>query len=135
MRDMEAGMEQALMNIRQLLESRVRQHPEKAFVIFEDQVTSYADFDTTVNRVASGFLRLGIRAGDRVCVMLSNCPEFRCCPSIACMKRLRSDVGNLLIESVAKVRRYSIAQQLLHGPHMVRQSCCHSRCDQLPLLR
>lgn len=69
-------MEQALMNLRQLLESRVRQHPEKAFLIFEDQVTSYADFDTTVNRVARGFLRLGIRAGDRVCVMLSNCPEF-----------------------------------------------------------
>jgi carnitine-CoA ligase len=73
---MEAGMEQARMNIRQLLESRVRQHPEKAFLIFEDQVTSYADFDTTVNRVARGFLHLGIRAGDRVCVMLSNCPEF-----------------------------------------------------------
>jgi len=76
MRDMEAGMAQARMNIRQLLESRVRQHPEKAFLIFEDQVTSYADFDTTVNRVARGFLRLGISAGDRVCVMLSNCPEF-----------------------------------------------------------
>ena len=45
-------------------------------MIFEDQVTSYADFDTTVNRVASGFRRLGISAGDRVCVMLSNCPEF-----------------------------------------------------------
>jgi non-ribosomal peptide synthetase component E (peptide arylation enzyme) len=60
-------MEQALMNIRQLLESRVQQHPEKAFLIFEDQVTSYADFDTTVNRVACGFLRLGIRTGDRVC--------------------------------------------------------------------
>ena len=29
-----------------------------------------------VNRVARGFLRLGIRAGDRVCVMVSNCPEF-----------------------------------------------------------
>ena len=69
-------MEQARMNIRQLLESRVRQHPAKAFVIFEDQVISYADFDTTVNRVARGFLRLGLRAGDRVCVMLSNCPEF-----------------------------------------------------------
>jgi crotonobetaine/carnitine-CoA ligase len=73
---MEAGMEQARMHIRQLLESRVRQHPDKAFLIFEDQVTSYADFDTTVNRVARGFLRLGISAGDRVCVMLSNCPEF-----------------------------------------------------------
>ena len=63
------------MNIRQLLESRVRQHPDKAFLIFEDQVI-YADFDTTVNRVANGFLRLGISAGDRVCVMLANCPEF-----------------------------------------------------------
>ena len=70
-------MEQARMkNVRQLLESRVRQHPNKAFLIFEDQIISYADFDTTVNRVASGFLRLGISAGDRVCVMLSNCPEF-----------------------------------------------------------
>ena len=55
------------MNIRQLLESRVRQHPEKAFLIFEDQVISYAAFDTTVNWVANGFLRLGISAGDRVC--------------------------------------------------------------------
>jgi|SRR2546427_425972 len=73
---MEAGMEQARMNVRQLLESRVRQHPDKAFLIFEDQVISYADFDTTVNRVACGFLRLGIGAGDRVCVMLANCPEF-----------------------------------------------------------
>ena len=69
-------MEQARMNIRQLLESRVRQHPEKAFLIFEDQVISYAAFDTTVNWVANGFLRLGISAGDRVCVMLSNFPEF-----------------------------------------------------------
>ena len=60
-------MEQARMNVRQLLESRVRQHPDKAFLIFEDQVISYADFDTTVNRVACGFLRLGIGAGDRVC--------------------------------------------------------------------
>jgi carnitine-CoA ligase len=69
-------MAQARMHIRQLLESRVQQHPDKAFVIFEDQVISYADFDTMVNRVARGFLRLGIRAGDRVCVMVSNCPEF-----------------------------------------------------------
>jgi hypothetical protein len=37
-------------------------------MIFEDQVISYADFDTTVNRIAHGFLRLGISAGDRMCV-------------------------------------------------------------------
>ena len=42
-------MEQARMYIRLLSESRVRQHPNKAFVIFEDQVISYADFDATVS--------------------------------------------------------------------------------------
>jgi hypothetical protein len=59
------------------------------------------------------------------------------CPSIACItyiKWLRSDVGRLLIEPVAKVRGHAIAQQLLHSPHVVRHSCCHSRCDWLPFL-
>lgn len=42
------------MNIRQLLENRVTQHPEKTFLMFEDVATSYADFDTTVNRMVSG---------------------------------------------------------------------------------
>src|SRR5712691_11186697 len=56
------------------------------------------------------------------------------CPSIAWMKGLRSVVSRLLIEPVAKVRGHTIAQQFLHGPHMVRQTCRHSRCDWLPLL-
>jgi hypothetical protein len=58
-----------------------------------------------------------------------------CCPSIACMKRLRSDVGRLLIKLVAKVRRHAIAQQLLHSPYVVRYTCCHGRRDRLPPLR
>jgi len=59
---------------------------------------------------------------------------FGWCPSIAWMKGLRSVVSRLLIEPVAKVRGHTIAQQFLHGPHMVRQTCRHSRCDWLPLL-
>ena len=59
---------------------------------------------------------------------------FRWCPSIAWRKGLQSVVSRLLIESVAKVRGHTIAQQFLHGPHMVRQTCRHSRCDWLPLL-
>jgi hypothetical protein len=56
------------------------------------------------------------------------------CPSIACIKWLRSDIGRSLIEPVVKVRGHTIAQQLLHGPHMVRHPCCHSRRDWLPFL-
>jgi hypothetical protein len=60
--------------------------------------------------------------------------QRRWCPSIAWMKGLRSMIGYLLIEPVAKVRGHTIAQQLLHGPHMVRQTCRHSRRGWLPLL-
>jgi len=57
-----------------------------------------------------------------------------CCPSIACMKALRSSIGRLLIKLIAKVRRHAIAQQLLHRPYVVRYTCCHGRCDRLPPL-
>jgi crotonobetaine/carnitine-CoA ligase len=56
-------MEQARMHIRPLLESRVRQHPGKAFVIFEDQVISYADFDATVNIEANSVASLIYTSG------------------------------------------------------------------------
>jgi Plasmid pRiA4b ORF-3-like protein len=36
------------------------------------------------------------------------------------MQRLRSDVGRLLIQLVAQVRRPAIAQQLLHSPYVAR---------------
>ena len=38
-------MEQARMNVRQLLESRVRQHPDKAFLIFELTFRTPSDGD------------------------------------------------------------------------------------------
>ena len=64
------------MHVRELLESRVAAHPNRTFLIFEDVETSYREFDATVNRVANGLRQLGIDAGDRVCVMVSNCPPF-----------------------------------------------------------
>jgi acyl-CoA synthetase (AMP-forming)/AMP-acid ligase II len=62
------------MHVRDLLESRVAAHPNRIFLIFKDVETSYQEFDTMVNRVANGLRQRG--TGDRVCVMLSNCPPF-----------------------------------------------------------
>ena len=64
------------MHIRHLLERRVASSPDKTFLIFEETEISYGDFDRTVNWVANGLQQLGVGAGDRVCVMLSNCPPF-----------------------------------------------------------
>jgi hypothetical protein len=49
-------------------------------------------------------------------------------------ERLRSDGGHLLIKLITKVRGHTIAQQLLHSPHMIRYPCCHSRSNGFPLL-
>jgi crotonobetaine/carnitine-CoA ligase len=64
------------MNIRHFLESKVLRHPDKIYLFFEDQQWTYQQFDARVNQAANGFLELGIRKGDRVCLMLPNSPEF-----------------------------------------------------------
>lgn len=51
-------------------------HPDKIYLFFENQQWTYQQFNARVNQAANGFLKLGIRKGDRVCIMLPNSPEF-----------------------------------------------------------
>ena len=64
------------MNIREFLESKVKQNPEKIYLFFEDQKWTYQKFDDRVNQAANAFLELGVLKGDRVCLMAPNSPEF-----------------------------------------------------------
>jgi crotonobetaine/carnitine-CoA ligase len=64
------------MNIGEFLESRVSRHPDKVYLYFEDQEWTYQQFNDRVNQAANAFLQLDIHKGDRVCLMLPNCPEF-----------------------------------------------------------
>ncbi len=63
------------------LEHRARVDAEKTFLIFEDdlgEVSSwtYGSFNQTVNRVAGGLSRLGVRKGERINLHMTNRPEF-----------------------------------------------------------
>ena len=60
----------------ELLAGRASRHPDKLALIFKDRRWSYADFQREVDRVASGFLRIGVNRGDRIAFMLPNCAEF-----------------------------------------------------------
>ena len=51
-------------------------HPQKAAVIFEEKQISYLQLHQNVNRACCWLQSLGIEKGDRVAVMLNNCPEF-----------------------------------------------------------
>jgi crotonobetaine/carnitine-CoA ligase len=64
------------VNIREYLESKVWNHPDKEYLYFEDHYWTYRKFNERVNQAANTFLALGLHKGDRVCLMLPNSPEF-----------------------------------------------------------
>ena len=51
-------------------------HPNKTAIIFEGNQISYLELHRKVNQTCCWLQSLGIEKGDRVAVMLSNCPEF-----------------------------------------------------------
>ena len=62
--------------LNEMLQSRVEQHPDKLALIFKDGRWSYAEFSREVDRVANGFIRIGVKRGDRIAFVLPNCAEF-----------------------------------------------------------
>lgn len=59
-----------------ILADKVARIPEQIFLLWEDRSFTYADIDAMTNRYANGFLESGVRKGDHVAVLMSNCPEF-----------------------------------------------------------
>ena len=51
-------------------------HPDKAAIIFEEEQITYSELNQRANRASCWLQSLGIEKGDRVAVMLNNCPEF-----------------------------------------------------------
>ena len=60
----------------ELLDSRAQRHPDKLALIFQGRRWSYGEIAREVDRVANGFLKLGVGKGDRIAFVLPNCAEF-----------------------------------------------------------
>ena len=58
-----------------LLEDSVRRYGPRPALEFFDAETTYAQLGEAVDRAAEGLRRLGVRAGDRVALVLPNCHE------------------------------------------------------------
>ncbi len=76
-----AGIIGRNMNIRKLLERKVRQHGDKPYIIFIDkeqneEILTYNQFDELVNRLGNWLLEKGIKKGDFVLVHLPNSAGF-----------------------------------------------------------
>lgn len=60
----------------EILEDKARRNRGRVFLYYKDQTVSYDELNANANRVANGLLAMGVGKGDKVCIMLPNCPEY-----------------------------------------------------------
>ncbi len=58
------------------LEGQAAKYGNRTFMYFKDKEYSFDEINQTANRVASGLQKIGIKKGDKVSIMMDNCPEF-----------------------------------------------------------
>ncbi len=58
-----------------LMDSSVRRFGSKTALEFFGARTSYRELGTQISKVAAGLKKLGVKAGDRVALVLPNCPQ------------------------------------------------------------
>jgi long-chain acyl-CoA synthetase len=59
-----------------LLRAAAEKYPDRQAIIFNDQILTYSEVVSMVNRVANGLRGLGIGKGERICLFTPNCPEY-----------------------------------------------------------
>ena len=64
------------MNIAWWVQRWSELHPAKPAILFENQQISYRSLHRRADRTSCWLQDMGIEKGDRVAVMLKNCPEF-----------------------------------------------------------
>jgi len=50
--------------------------PNKVVIHYENEMITYSQLDKEVNNLAQGLIDLGLKASDKVAVILENCPDF-----------------------------------------------------------
>lgn len=64
------------MSVGNILRRSAFNCPEKTALVLENKRISYSELNRRVNRLADGLLKMGLKKGDRVAVLVHNCPEF-----------------------------------------------------------
>lgn len=59
-----------------LLSKRAEEYPRKTFIRFEKRKLSYSEADEKISLTAGGLKKLGLNAGDRIAILMENCPEY-----------------------------------------------------------
>ncbi|MCP4402381.1 MAG: long-chain fatty acid--CoA ligase [bacterium] len=64
------------MTLGEMLERSAEKYPDKIAIVFKDQQVKYKELDADANRLGRALNALGIEDGDKVGILMPNCPEF-----------------------------------------------------------
>ena len=64
------------MTLTDILREKASSIGDRTAVIYRDEPVTYSELEARVNRFAQALAGLGVGRGDKVAIMLNNCPEF-----------------------------------------------------------
>ncbi len=64
------------MNLTLMLENTVGRYADKAAIISRERRVSYAELEAASNKLANALIKMGVRKGDRLAMLMDNSPEF-----------------------------------------------------------
>jgi len=65
------------MNIKEMLEKTAGEVPQKTAIVLGSQRVTYQELDEASNRVANALMKLGMKKGDHVGILMSYTPELK----------------------------------------------------------
>jgi long-chain acyl-CoA synthetase len=63
-------------SIGELIKSQAKYYQQKTYLYWKEAELSFTKLNTISNQVANNFIQSGLQKGDRVALLLRNCPEF-----------------------------------------------------------
>jgi crotonobetaine/carnitine-CoA ligase len=64
------------MSLKELIRQCTLKHKHKVFICHKNQEITYDQTDRYSNQIGNALVNIGIKKGDKVTIMLPNCPEF-----------------------------------------------------------
>jgi long-chain acyl-CoA synthetase len=111
------------ITVQRALTLAARRQPDKIALRYRDEVYRHADIDALSNKLAHALIGTGLKRGDRIGVVLPNCPDYvvlalACAKAVLCMVPInyrftRAEITQQLVDCDARAIIYdeSLAQQ------------------------
>ncbi len=64
------------MTLSSILSETAKKHPKRVGIKFGERVLTYSEIDNNATLCAGGIKALGVNSGDRVAILMKNCPEY-----------------------------------------------------------